>query len=385
MNLINTIIKMKPAYHITALLLALSAPGQMAIVTITTIIPVEVYISNGVEVPYMANPTPKPAPAPAAAAAVGDGAPVERVYRQSPPPATTLLPSATVPSASGPPGTPTHVPQNSLAHESAEGQTLTAATKPPTAVTPAPPPPAGLGNGVMTIVIQNNWPSPLSVSYMDNAGSPGALGDPQEGPLGTAATVVYPTGWAGRIYIGKTINSADSKIEGSTTGANDIDVSYVDGYSVPITCSAKGEPVTGCNIDLWSVSGPCADGVGENDVCLNPMQGVADGPSVPWFLPCQGAAYTFPNDNIANNGNTGTPDISCCVGTAEQGCTDAPERQGKGNNQASKKKRSLAEVLKERAPNAPSLLPHTHTHLRRHAPKARAHGHRLVRDLKDVV
>ncbi|KAL2040721.1 hypothetical protein N7G274_006700 [Stereocaulon virgatum] len=380
---------MKPGYHVTALLLALAVPGQMAAVTVTTIIPVSVWISNGAEIPYIPNPTPKPAPAPApvpaAAPGPGQGLPVERLVQQSPPPASTALPSPTVPSASGPAGTPAHVPQDQLAQESAQGQTLPTATQAPTAITPAPQPPAGLGQGVMTIVIQNNWPTPLSISYLDNAGSPGPIGNPQEAPLGTSTTVVYPTGWAGRIYVGKTINAADSKIEGSTTGANDIDVSYVDGYSVPITCSAKGKAVTGCNIDLWSVSGACADSVGEKDVCLNPMQGVADGPSIPWFLPCQGAAYTFPNDNIANNGDTGTPEITCCIGTADQGCKDAPERQGKSKNVASKKKRSLAQVLGGRAPNAPSLLPHAHSHLKRHAHKARAHGHRLVRDFKDVV
>ncbi len=191
--------------------------------------------------------------------------------------------------------TPAAMPSALLA-ESAQAQTLSVATVPASAITPVTTvsptiftpsttipatsadggaivsPVAPLGDGVMRIAIANHWKEPLSISYGDNAGSPGALGALTGAPLGTATTVVYPTGWAGRIYIGKTINSADTKIEGSTTGANDIDVSYVDGYSVPITCSNADTPVTGCNIDLFAV-GTCKNMVGNKDVCLNPMQG----------------------------------------------------------------------------------------------------------------
>ncbi|MCJ1278943.1 hypothetical protein MMC21_006764 [Puttea exsequens] len=269
-----------------------------------------------------------------------------------------------------------------LASESAEAVVQPSATIAASDVTPAPAPVVNVAGGVMTVAITNHWPDPLSISYLNNAGSPSAIGSPQGAPLGTTTTVVYPTGWAGRIYVGNTINSADSKIEGSTTGANDIDVSYVDGYSVPITCSVGNTAVTGCNIDLWDVSGPCANGVGNKNVCLNPMVGVANGPSDPWFLPCQGAAYTFPNDNIANDGDTGTGTISCCIGTAAQGCTAAPARQGHGNNQASKAKRSFAEDL---SIGAPSLLPKAHSHLKRHLKMAKGHGHGFARVLKDVV
>lgn len=216
---------------------------------------------------------------------------------------------------------PTHTPMpNGIPSESAEGKTLRTATIPasvivpsttiPASVTSAPP----VGSGVMNIKIVNHWPEPLSISYSDNEGSPGALGSPVPGALGTSTNVIYPTGWAGRMYVGKTVNSADSKIEGSTTGANDIDISYVDGYSVPITCSVAGTPVTGCNIDLWSASGNCTNMVGNKDVCLNPMQGVPDGPSHPWFLPCQGAAYVFPNDNVCCSRGTFSLLTYCKIG-----------------------------------------------------------------------
>lgn len=286
-----------------------------------------------------------------------------------------------------------------LSSESAQGKTLSPATIPASSVTPASVTPSPvLGNGVMTIEITNHWKEPLSVSYMDNADSPGPLGSPTGAPLGTKTTVVYPTGWAGRIYVGKTTNSANTKIEGSTTGWNDIDVSYVDGYSVPVTCSAHGVPVSGCNIDLWDHSGKCENLVGDKDVCLNPMQDVADGPSVPWFLPCQGAAYTFPNDNIANNGDTGNATITCCIGTEKDGCK-APDRQGKCRNVASKAKRSVPlsheqplafrETVKDNESDSPYLKPHAaahaHSHLKRHLNKARSHRHGVIRDLKDVI
>ena len=375
---------MKGIYRSTTLLLALVAPIRVLAqqeVVVTTIVPVYVYISNGVEVPFTPSVTPIPTstPAPAiapVAAAAGDGAPVAKyvVHAET---------TSKVPPANGAVQIPSHTPTSALGPESAAGQTLPSASVPAAGVTPAPPPVAD--NGVMTISIVNKWPSPLSISYGDNAGSPNAIGPVSAGPLGKATTVVYPTGWAGRIYVGKTDNAANTKIEGSTTGANDIDISYVDGYSVPITCLAAGTAITGCNIDLWSSSGSCAHEVGDKEVCLNPMQGVADGPATPWFLPCQGAAYTFPNDNIANNGNTRTADITCCIGTAAHGCKDAPERQGKGNNRASKKRNLAEALLEDRAANAPSLLPREHSHLRRHALKARSHGHRLVRNVKDLV
>ena len=375
---------MKAVYYLTALLLGLAAPiiAQKEVI-VTTIVPVYVYVSNGIDIPYTPS-TSKPTPAPEApsppvrAAAEGDGAPVEKLAV----PAET---TSKVPPAAGPVQTPSHTPTNALAKEATIGTDATTATAPATMVTAAPPPVAG--NGVLTISIVNKWPAPLSIAYGDNAGSPNAIGSPQAAPLGTATTVVYPTGWAGRIYLGTINHPANSKIEGSTTGANDIDISYVDGYSVPITCMAKDTAISGCNIDLWENDEPCPKQVADQDkaVCLNPQQNVPDGPAISWFQACQGAAYTFPNDNVANDGNTGTPEVTCCIGTAAQGCTQAPERQGKEPNVASRK-RSLAEVLEERQANTPSLLPQQHSHLRRHAHKARSHGHRLVREFnKDLV
>jgi len=51
--------------------------------------------------------------------------------------------------------------------------------------------------------------------------------------------------------MGPNTNPLGSKIEGSFIGPPDIDISYVDGYSMPITCSSKGIAVSGYNIDLF--------------------------------------------------------------------------------------------------------------------------------------
>ena len=240
--------------------------------------------------------------------------------------------------------------------------------------------------------IHTNPLSSLSIDYLNNAGSPSALGAPGAAPLGTTTVVAYPTGWAGRINIGSTINSADSKIEGSTTGWSDIDVSYVDGFSVPITCSVGGTPVTGCNIDLWSVSGPCSDNVGDNAVCLNPAAALPDGPANGWFAPCAGAAYTFPNDNNANDGNTGTGTVNCCIGTEAQGCA-APARQGKrditgavlarGEASVAVAEGELADIIEKR--NESDGLAHAHSHLARHLQWRRSRSHGIARGLKEVI
>jgi hypothetical protein len=103
-------------------------------------------------------------------------------------------------------------------------------------------------------------------------------------------------------------------------GPPDIVVGYVDGYSVPITCSSEGTPVSGCNIDLFNI--PCNNQV-KGPVYLNPAQNIANGPTSPFFTACKGPAYTFANDNDANVINLKSSLVSCCIGTS----CNAPSRQ----------------------------------------------------------
>ncbi|KAF8847360.1 hypothetical protein BDZ45DRAFT_607608 [Acephala macrosclerotiorum] len=182
----------------------------------------------------------------------------------------------------------------------------------------------------MTIAITNSYGAQVSLSFGLNAGFPSPLGDPQPTKLPDSSSTqyLYPTGWAGRVNIGPNLSPYGSKIEGSfivpknaTVAIPDIDVSYVDGYSVPITCSTQGIAITGCNIDLFKEA-KCSNQT-DGPVCLNPAVNLDDGPPPSFFAPCAGAAYTFPKDNEANVNNFGSNSISCCIGTS----CEAPPRQ----------------------------------------------------------
>ena len=183
----------------------------------------------------------------------------------------------------------------------------------------------------MTIAVTNLLDNDISLSFGSAAGGPSPVGNPLPTTLNDNGFTQYtfPTGWAGRICVGPNLNLNGSKIEGSYTGPPDIDISYVDGYSVPITCFSENTPVSGCNIDLFNQPGiPCNDLV-EGPVCLNPAKNIApDGPALPFFAACEGAAYTYPNDNEANAGDLKSTLVSCCIGTS---CS-APLRQPKQSN-----------------------------------------------------
>ena len=170
----------------------------------------------------------------------------------------------------------------------------------------------------MTILITNTHGKPLYLSFASKFDGPSPVGDPAATTLPHDAFTQYlfPTGWAGRICVGPNLNPDGSKIEGSYTGPPDVDVSYVDGYSVPITCSSEGTAVTGCNIDLFEQPGITCDNEIDGPICLNSAQNIANGPAPPFFAACAGRAYTYPNDNDANVGNLKSTLVSCCLGSS---------------------------------------------------------------------
>ncbi|KAI4278266.1 MAG: hypothetical protein LQ337_001147 [Flavoplaca oasis] len=208
-------------------------------------------------------------------------------------------------------------------------------------------------DGDMTIDVTNHYGVPLQLSFGVNAGFPNFRGDPQPTTLDTDATNTYavPSGWAGRINVGKVDHPDNSKIEGSfhRAGNGDIDVSYVDGYSVPITCSAGGKVLSGCNIELMDRGCNAPDRVsawgpdGKPALCANGMRGSDWGPPSSFFAPCAGAAYTFPKDDMANVGMISETQISCCIGTS---CDPSPRQH----------KRDLSSTTAK----APSLVPRQH-------------------------
>jgi len=233
----------------------------------------------------------------------------------------------------------------------------------------------GSGN-YMTIAMTNVYGKQLSLSFASNAGGPSPVGNPSATTLPNNAFTQYafPTGWAGRIYVGPNLNPDGSKIEGSYTGPPDIDVSYVDGYSVPITCSSEGTAVSGCNIDLFKQLGiPCNDQV-DGPVCLNSAQNIPNGPAPPFFAACAGAAYTYPNDNDANVSNLKSTLVSCCIGTS----CNAPRRQPKQDNTPHGERMRIRVIkphLPGRGASSSFLPPFLRRHRHRHySPRYLIHG-----------
>ena len=112
------------------------------------------------------------------------------------------------------------------------------------------------GESNLTINIVNSYDSRLFIFYNSNAGAPTPVGNPGYGVLTSSTQVLFPSNWAGRITIGKNYDPRGSKIEASFSPPNyvpDVDISYVDGYSVPISCSCSGVAVSGCNIRTLSL------------------------------------------------------------------------------------------------------------------------------------
>ncbi|KAM7190840.1 hypothetical protein V8F33_009263 [Rhypophila sp. PSN 637] len=142
---------------------------------------------------------------------------------------------------------------------------------------------------------------------------------------GESGSIVVPQGWHGNIPIVESggirrFQGDESQIEGSFVQQGgweyilDINVSYVTGFSVPITCSCDVGVIGGCNKWLWDMGRcPNDNGVGS---CKNPERD-SRGPSHPFFKPCEHAAYTYAYDDEANTGNgvCGGDTVTCCVGT----------------------------------------------------------------------
>ncbi|KAL9610101.1 MAG: hypothetical protein Q9167_005180 [Letrouitia subvulpina] len=163
----------------------------------------------------------------------------------------------------------------------------------------------------LTISIKNKYGTPLLL-YFDSGAGPDFIGYPQSQVLSDQGEWSVPPGWSGRINVvkeGETKDSAinGSKIEGTYHGTQPvfIDVSYVDGYSVPITCGMnEAANEVGCNIDLFEHGNCESTDTKRGNNCWNSMRNAnnGNGPASPFFAPCQGAAYTFPKDDIATKG-----------------------------------------------------------------------------------
>lgn len=178
-----------------------------------------------------------------------------------------------------------------------------------------------------TITITNKLGKGVKTHQDSTAGTASGLTGTSNGVLangGSASFTVEP-GWNGNVALvadenGNSFLGDETLIEGSYNqqgGSDyifDIDVSFVTGFSVPVTCSCDVGVVAGCNKDLFQLNScPNDNGAGS---CKNPER---DGnKATTFFAPCQGAAYTFASDDKANTGNgvCKTNKISCCIGTS---------------------------------------------------------------------
>ena len=112
--------------------------------------------------------------------------------------------------------------------------------------------PKGLSNYIIITII-NIYGNYLFFSFGLDAGGSSLVGNPSPTKLANNAFTQYtfPIEWAGRVYVGPNLNPNNNKIKGSFTSPPNIDISYVDNYSVPIMCSSEGIVVTGYNINLF--------------------------------------------------------------------------------------------------------------------------------------
>ncbi|KAI2606564.1 Osmotin, thaumatin-like protein [Hypoxylon sp. NC1633] len=191
------------------------------------------------------------------------------------------------------------------------------------------------GNFVFTVV--NSHTAPVSTMHVVGAGSPTAIRKSNEASTiapGETVSFAAPTGWTGRMAMyedGYEVVDRASLLEGSFMvfpqgeAVMALDVSYVDGFTVPMVCECNESVVLGCNLDLNEV---CPKDLLVNaKTCINPYRDNPIPPSseVNIFRDCERMAYTYPTDDLATKVDIAgcSRSISCCIGTA---CKPHPDQ-----------------------------------------------------------
>lgn len=120
----------------------------------------------------------------------------------------------------------------------------------------------------LTVHLVNSHTAAVTTAHVHDVDSPSAAsGNVGRGTLacGSSASFAVPTNYVGNLALAEAehpITADDTLIEINFVVATDfgnvavadVDVSYVNGYSVPITCSCDGAVVTGCNKDLLKMN-----------------------------------------------------------------------------------------------------------------------------------
>jgi len=148
-------------------------------------------------------------------------------------------------------------------------------------------------------------------------------------------------------------------------GPSNIDVSYVNSYSILITCSFEGIAMFNCNVDLFKQSSILCNDQVDNLVCLNFTQNIVNELVSPFFAICARTIYIYSNDNDANVSNLKSILVSCCVDASCQ----ALSRQSKRNNTQHVERMRIRDIeshLLERIVFSPLLLPFSRKLRHRH-------------------
>ncbi|KAI6085873.1 hypothetical protein F4821DRAFT_260568 [Hypoxylon rubiginosum] len=226
-----------------------------------------------------------------------------------------------------------------------------AATTPPATTLPATTLPApDKGNFVVTVI--NSHTAAISTKHDQGPNAPTAIRENNVGDIvkpGETFSFAVPTGWNGRLSMwedgyakGDALDKA-SIFEASfmpqnvtirnvatpyniSEAAMAMDVSYVDGFTVPMVCECDSKVAFGCNLNLHEVCPP--DLQINAKTCKNPYRDryKFSVPPANIFKDCANMAYTYPINDIATYMNvTGCwRDTLCCVGTA---CSPHPNQK----------------------------------------------------------
>lgn len=274
--------------------------------------------------------------------------------------------------------------------------------------TAAGPVDSGTGNnpgGGKCAAVQGNMNVQVSGANVDFRFDPPVAGNPTTGKTGDCGVWTFPRGWSGRVHVGGGDGApkGGTLYEGNinkTTGIAAMDVSFVEGFSVPMICTDNGNGfVSGCGIDLFTLHS-CPTGGSAGGVCKNPQGpgGTRDSairaceacsPPDPFFGPCAAAAIVFPTDDAANDGISSL-NISCTIGVSSQRTGREGDTETAGHPEAGRcsvcgsSKRSLEDVLFGRGVEAPviarspSMLPRVHKKSTVDILGRRSHQHGMV-------
>ena len=170
-------------------------------------------------------------------------------------------------------------------------------------------------NDFMTIAITNKYEKQVSLSFASDADRLSSIRNLLATILSHQSPIhyIFLTEWADRINVELNTNSLDSKIEDSFTEFSDINISYMNDYSVLITCFSNDTVIVSCNINLFKqMQVSCMNQV-EGLICFNPASFILNDSAPCFFAACVKAVYTYSKDDKVNVSNLKSNLISCCI------------------------------------------------------------------------